>query len=92
MSLADVLAMAFQARWKPLRKVPGSCVSFINFFSFSFLLAIFFIYISNVIPFPGPLPETPYPILPPRASIRVFLHPPTHSHIHGLSFPHWGIY
>jgi hypothetical protein len=30
-------------------------------------------------PFQVPLPrETPYPILPPPASMRVFLHPPTH--------------
>jgi hypothetical protein len=25
--------------------------------------------------------ETPYPILPSPASMRVFLHPPTHSHL-----------
>lgn len=32
--------------------------------------------------------ETPYPIPPPPASMRVFLYPPIHSHL-----PlHWGIY
>ena len=36
-------------------------------------------------PFPvSPLLETPYPILPPPASMRVFLHPPTHSHLPAL--------
>jgi hypothetical protein len=32
---------------------------------FNFLLDIFLIYISNVIPFPSPPPETPYLISPP---------------------------
>ena len=40
-----------------------------------FLLDIFFIYISNVIPFP---------ILPPPASMRVFPQTPTHSHFLGV--------
>ena len=39
--------------------------------------------------FPPSLPETPYHILPPPASMRVFLHPPTHSHLPAL---YWGIY
>jgi hypothetical protein len=47
-----------------------------------FLLDIFFIYISNVILFPG-LPPTPpqtlYPIPSSSASVRVFSHPPTPS-------------
>ena len=39
---------------------------------------IFFIYISNVIPFPSSLlPGNPYPILPPHASMREFLYPHT---------------
>jgi hypothetical protein len=40
-------------------------------------LDIFFIYISNVIPFPGSPPpwETSYLILPPPASVRIFQHP-----------------
>ena len=35
-------------------------------------------------------PETPYPILPPPASMRVFLHPPIHSHLPALSSPMLG--
>jgi hypothetical protein len=54
-----------------------------------FLLHIFFIYISNVIPFPG-TPEVTYPILPPPAFMRVFPHPPTHSHLPALAFPYTG--
>jgi hypothetical protein len=38
-------------------------------------LVIFFIYISNVIPFPSPDTQTPYSIPPPPAFIRVFPHP-----------------
>ena len=34
--------------------------------------------------FPPSLLETPYYILPPPASMRVFLHPPTHSHLPAL--------
>ena len=51
------------------------------FFIFNFVLGIFFIYISNVISFPGfpSLLETLYHILPLTASMRVFHHPPTHS-------------
>ena len=62
--------------------------------SSSSLLDIFFIYISNVIPFPGPpvpsLLETPYPILPPPASMRVFLHSPIHCHLPALDSPTLG--
>jgi hypothetical protein len=59
--------------------------------AWSLLLDIFFIYISNVIPFPHfPNLETPYPIFPPPASMRVFLYPPTHSHIPTLSSPTLG--
>ena len=32
-------------------------------------------------------PETPYPILPPPVSMRVFLHPPTNSHLPTLNSP-----
>jgi hypothetical protein len=54
-----------------------------NFLSFYFiLLDIFFIYISNVIPFPGLPPKIPSPYLhpPPPA------HQPTHSHFLALAF------
>ena len=52
------------------------------FFFLDFFFDIFFIYISNVIPFPGS-PEVPYPIPlpPPPASMRVFPHLPIHSHL-----------
>jgi hypothetical protein len=55
-----------------------------------FLLDIFFFYISNAISFPV---FPPYRILPLPASIRVFLYPPTLSHLPALYSPlHWGIY
>jgi hypothetical protein len=44
------------------------------FFSFLFL-DIFFIYISNVIPFPSPHPRNSLSHTPSPASIRVFPHP-----------------
>ena len=53
----------------------GSC-----FLNVKFLLDIFFIYISNAIPFPSFLFESPlYP-------------PPTHSHFLALAFPCTGVY
>jgi hypothetical protein len=47
------------------------------FFFFFYLLDIFFIYISNVVPFPGSplLAKPPIPLPPPPASVRVL--PPT---------------
>jgi hypothetical protein len=53
-----------------------------------FLLGIFFIYISRVIPFPGIPSENPYSTLP--ASMRMFSHPPYHSHFPSLAFPYTG--
>jgi hypothetical protein len=52
-----------------------------NIFKFYyFLLDIFFIYISNVIPFPSFLPpKIPYLIPPLLASMRVLHCPPTHT-------------
>ena len=55
------------------------------------LLDIFFIYISNVIPFPT-LPN-PYPIPHSPASMRVFTHPPAHPLLPprpGIPL-HWGM-
>ena len=57
----------------------------------AYLLDIFFIYISNGFPFPGLPFRTPYPILPPPASMRVLPHPPTHSHLPALAFPYTGV-
>jgi hypothetical protein len=48
------------------------------FIYISFLLDIFFIYISNVFPFPGVPFRNPHPILPPHAFMTV--HPPPHTH------------
>ena len=53
---------------------------------YSFLLDTFFIYISNVFPFPSfPLPGKP--LSHSTASIRVFLHLLTHSYLPILDFP-----
>lgn len=46
----------------------------IHFFK---LLNIFFTYISNVIPFPGPPPRNPLSLPLSLASMMVFLHPPS---------------
>ena len=54
---------------------------------FLFLKIGYFLYISNVIPFP---PETPYHILPAPASLKVSLHPSTHSHLPTLNSPTLG--
>ena len=43
-----------------------------------------------VSPFLVAPPETPYPILPLPASMKVFPHPPTHSHLPTLAFPYIG--
>jgi hypothetical protein len=51
---------------------------------------IFFIYISNFIPFTASLPGTLYPISPPSASVRVFPHLPTHYYLPALAFPYTG--
>ena len=56
--------------------------------TFFFLLDILFIYMSNVILFPGFPLGTPYPILPLPASMRVLPHPPTHSRLPALAFPY----
>jgi hypothetical protein len=57
------------------------------FIFFTFLLDIFFIYISNIIPF---ISFPPYHILTPLASLRVFLYPPSHSHLPTLNSPTLG--
>jgi hypothetical protein len=54
------------------------------------VLDILFIYISNVIPFPGFPSATPHPIPPPPASMKVLTHPPTHSYLTALAFPSTG--
>jgi hypothetical protein len=62
----------------------GSSFSFLNFNIV--LLDIFFIYISNVIPFPGLPSENP--LLSPLP----LAHQPTHSHFLALAFPYTGTY
>jgi hypothetical protein len=49
-----------------------------------FLLDIFFIYVSNVIPFPRFLSKKPTPLPPAPA------HQPTHSQFLTLAFPYTG--
>jgi hypothetical protein len=51
-----------------------------------FLLDIFFIYISNAIPFPSFLSDNPLYLPPLPAS------PPTHSHFLALASPYTGAY
>jgi len=61
------------------------------FFTIQFLLNILFIYIFNVIPFPGFPLETLYPILPPPpASVWVLPYTHTHSHFPTVAFPYTG--
>jgi hypothetical protein len=56
----------------------------IAFIFFIFLFDIFFIYISNVIPFPTFPSENPYALFPPP------VHEPTHSCFLALAFPYTG--
>jgi hypothetical protein len=58
-------------------------------FHISFLLIILFIYISNDIPLPGYSSATPLSPLP-FASMRVLLHPFTHSCLTALASPYAG--
>ena len=53
---------------------------------------IFSLFIFQILsPFPVPsLPEIPYLISPPPASMKVFLHPPTHSYLPALNSPTLG--
>jgi hypothetical protein len=73
------------ARSYALRGLHGSSLpkllSVLNTLS---LLDIFFIYISNVIPFPRFPLQNPYPIPPPPS------HQPTHFHFPALAFPYTG--
>jgi hypothetical protein len=55
-----------------------------SFIVFNFLLDIFFIYISNVIPFPGIPSKKTLPLPPPHA------YQPTHSHFLAQSIPYIG--
>lgn len=73
----------------PIKKafLPSFLVGFLNYF----LLDIFFVYISNVIPFPGSSPPPNSLSHPsPPASMRVFPHVPTHSYLLTLNSPFTG--
>ena len=66
-------------------------ISWSHWFLLFLFLLDFFIYISNVMPFPSPyptasVPESPYPILSPPSSMVVFLHPSTHSYLPVLDY------
>jgi hypothetical protein len=88
-----ILAILTGVRWN-LRLIFISLMTKdVEHFSFSFywIFSLFTFQMLN--PFlVSPLLELPYPILLPPASMRVFLHPPTHSHLPALNFLHWGIY
>ena len=62
--------------------LPTSCSSFPFSFLTLSLLAILFIYISNVIPLPCFFSTNLHPIPLPPASMRVLPHPPTHISSH----------
>jgi hypothetical protein len=55
-----------------------------------FKLDILFVYILNVIPFPGFPSASPRPIPPYPTSMSVLPHPPTHSHLTTLVFLYTG--
>jgi hypothetical protein len=58
--------------------------------NFSFLLNIFFIYISYVIPYLGSPSGNPLSHPPPPATMRVLPHPPNPSQLPTLAFPYTG--
>ena len=73
-----------------LRMQTHSCYSRIPREALFLLLDIFFIYISNIIPFPSrPTPHSIPP--PPAASVRIFPHPPTPASLpwHSAILGHW---
>jgi hypothetical protein len=58
---------------------------------FFFLIIGYFLYLHFKYPLSQSFPqETPYHILPSPASMKVFQHPPTHSHLSTLSSPTLG--
>jgi hypothetical protein len=63
----------------------------LSFFLFFFKLDIFFIYISNVIPFPGFPPSWKHPITPPLLWGCSSTHPPTPTSLPSIPL-HQGIY
>jgi hypothetical protein len=78
----NILIEAFVQLDEPIYQLSISCCTFFVYF----LLDIFFIYISNVIPFPG-FPSKnhfpyPFPLTP--------AHQPTHSCFLALAFPYTG--
>jgi hypothetical protein len=62
---------------------------FLFLFLLFFFIGYFFIYISNVIPFPG-FPEKPLSYPSSSVSVRVLLHPPTNSIFPALAFTYNG--
>ena len=67
----------------------SSCPSPMCLFSLNLFLNLFTFQVLS--PYSvSPLLETPYPIPPPPASMRVFFHPSTHSHLSTLDSPTLG--
>jgi hypothetical protein len=56
--------------------------------TYKYFFDILFVYISNVTPFPDPLPpqETPYSIPLPSAYLWIYPYPPNHSCLLSLTF------
>jgi hypothetical protein len=76
-----------------LSRQSSICKYYCNFLFFPFNLFfnwIFFIYISNVFPFPGLPFRSPLSHSPPPASVRVFPHLPTNSQLPTLAFTYKG--
>jgi hypothetical protein len=75
-----IFEFCFQYSWRFLNKITSFCQYF--------LLDILFIYISNIIHFPGFPFRIPLSYSLILASVRVFFYPPTHSHLTALELPY----
>jgi hypothetical protein len=65
---------------------------FFPFFLFLFNCIFFFIYVSNVFPFPGLPFRNPHSIPPSPASMRVLPHLPIHSHLPAMALSYTGVW
>jgi hypothetical protein len=80
-----------QYLWKLFPTTPFSLLLLLLLLLLLIFLDIFFIYISNVFPFPGLPFWSPHPIPPPPASMRVLPHLPTPILLpwHSTTLGHW---
>jgi len=69
--------------------------SLCKFFFLAIFYWVFYLFTFQMLsPFQVSPRQTPYPILPPSASVRVLPHPSTHSCLTALTFPytgHWAL-